>query len=139
VPSRILKASLLLILPVFLLGVVWFLSPPMLASKLDNTCVRWRMEGGNVIPYYDSKVPSLIEMRGSACIPWLKQSLKDDSRFAAAHVLLVRLSGKPVKTGPDSWSGLSVRVEESGTGSKPRTLISLEQKDRLQRLWNAEE
>ena len=102
-----------------------------LAAKIHNNHIRW---GGNYFGLHVSSMGGIEQQvlrSGSACRPFLIAALSDESRFVAAHVLLVQLQGGSSQaTSAAEWNHLKVELHADG-----RVEIPAAQRAELQRLW----
>lgn len=102
-----------------------------LVARIHNSHIRW---DGN---YFGLSVRSMSEAEqrvlsaGSKCRSALIATLADDSRFVAAHVLLIQMDGGDLQgSSAANWNGLKVELHADG-----RVEIPIEQKTSIQKRW----
>jgi hypothetical protein len=110
---------------------IYVAAPVILVSQLSDEDIDW---DGNIagLQAKPSGWPArFILLRGGACVPQLIQALDDDSRFAAAHVLLSYLTQESRSVSGGEWDSLHVDLDANG-----RTEIPAHQRPRLKQLWH---
>jgi hypothetical protein len=98
-----------------------------LVGSLANADVRWDGTPVGLSPALSESARAVLD-RGDAAFPALIDALRDESRFAVAHVLLTLMSG--VRHGTVPWNGLDVDLNADGTAR-----IDPAQRERLERRW----
>ena len=88
--------------------------PPVarMIEQLDNSDIRWDGTLVGLTPAIVGDAARQLLASGDPAIPDLIRVLEDESKFAAAHVLLTQLSG--VEHGAIPWNGLTVDLSPDG-------------------------
>lgn len=99
------------------------------AGGLTNADVTWEGSYIGLTPTVTDDAASRVRALGERAIPELIAALSDEHRFAAAHVMLTRLSGVEYQGFP-AWNGLKVDIDAEG-----RVRIDPSQRAELSRRW----
>jgi hypothetical protein len=83
-------------------------------EELSNADVEWEADFVGRAPTLTGEAARRLAELGEQAIPELLRALSDPGRFAAAHVLLTRLSGVEYQAYPE-WNGLKVDIAADGT------------------------
>lgn len=124
----ILRAAVLLLAGA--LYAAYAAAPVVLVFRLSNDDIHWDGTYSGLMPVSFGWPARLILLRGRGCVPRLVRALDDDSRFAAAHVLLSYLLQSSRFLSGGDWDHLHVDLTADG-----RTVISTSQKAELKQLW----
>lgn len=100
-----------------------------LTELLRDASVRWDGTPLGLCPAIASGVAERLTALGPSLIPSLIESLSSEDDFAAAHVLLTRLTGVEYESMP-TWNGLAVEILSDGSAR-----IDPAQRFRLQDRW----
>lgn len=85
-----------------------------LAREIRNTDIQWDGTYVGLMPRLATERANRLLTLGEAAIPSLLAALDDAERFAAAHVLLTRISGVEFEAGAGQYNGLRVELLANG-------------------------
>jgi hypothetical protein len=128
--ARTLSLGLLLVCAIA--GLLWIVSPSLLAPRLRNDQIEWNGGFVGLYPTTSSWWPKLVVWRGKGCVPNLLQALRSDEQFVAAHVCLTWILKKENIHSAEAWNGLHVDLLADG-----RTVIPSTEKERVFENWAA--
>lgn len=99
-------------------------------DRLNNADIRWDGTIFGLVPTIVSESAHQLLASGDVAIPLLLNTLEDESKFVAAHVLLTFISAVEYHTGP--WNGLTVDLSPDGQAQ-----FDIRQRFELARRWRA--
>ncbi len=107
--------------------------PDVLTKALTNADVQWN---GNILglqPTITGSAARQLLALGKQASPSLRKALTDQSKFAAAHVLLTQIEKKEFHLSASHWNNLKVDLHADGTVD-----LHPEQIEKIKAMWKEE-